>query len=99
MAGRAVLAWQRGEGGGRRKEKEKKENGKRKRKKRKGEREREIAPAPIAASGRAWPTGSRAARDETAARKKREGMVGGKRKKMEQRLKSDIRTAEILGGD
>ena len=63
------------------------------------EREREIAPAPIAASGGAWPTGSRAAWDETAARKKREGTVGGKKEKMEQRLKSDIRTAEILGGD
>ena len=44
-------------------------------------REREIAPAPIAASGRAWPTGSRAARDETSVRKKRVGMVGRKRKK------------------
>ena len=76
MAGRAVLARQRGEGGGRRKEKEKKENGKRKRK-----REREIALAPIAASGGMWPTGSRAARDETAARKRREGTVGGKRKR------------------
>jgi hypothetical protein len=59
-------------------------NGKRKREReRKGEREREkgIAPAPIVASGRAWPTGSRAAPDETAARNKREGTVGEKRKR------------------
>jgi len=91
-------------GGGRRK-KEKKRKGKRKWEGKRKEREREkergrgIAPAPIAAGGRAWPTGSRAARDETAARKKRQGTVGGKKEKMEQRLKSEIRTTEILGGD
>ena len=43
--------------------------------------------------------GGRAARDEMEVRKNREGTVGGKKEKMEQRLKSDIRTSEILGGD
>ena len=35
-------------------------------------------PAAIATGGRAWATGSRATRDGTAVRKKREGTVGGK---------------------
>jgi hypothetical protein len=67
---------ERGEGRRREKEKEKeKEKGEGKRKEREEEKERErgrgIAPAPIAAGGRVWPTGSRAVRDETASRKKR----------------------------
>ena len=48
--------------------------------KEKRKRERELAgnPAAIAMGGRAWATGSRATRDGTAARKKREGTVSGK---------------------
>jgi len=89
------------EEGKRKKKRKKKRGGKKKRErereKEKGrERGRGIAPAPIATGGRAWPTGSRAARYETAVRKKRRVRAG---KKMERRLKSDVRTAGILGGD
>ena len=43
--------------------------------------------AVIATGGRAWATGSRAARDGTAARKKREGY--GRRKKEKKRWNDD----------
>ena len=57
-----------------------KRKGKGKEKEKEEERERELAgnPAAIATGGRAWATGSRMTRDGTAARKKREGTVGGK---------------------
>ena len=66
--------------------KERRRGRKKKMEKRKKEKEKERgrkregrdASAPTAASGRAWPIGGRAARDETAVRKKREGTVGGK---------------------
>jgi hypothetical protein len=44
---------------------------KKKKKKRRGKKKKGDASAPIAAIGRVWPTGGRAARDWTAARKKR----------------------------
>ena len=69
-----------------------KENGKKGKKRIEGKREKgRNASAPTAASGRAWPTVGRAARDGTAARKKRKGLVGA--------LKSDDRTAGELGED
>jgi len=80
---RAQGGRRRREEGGEKWKKEKKKKKRRKREKKEKERKREKerdAPAPIAASGRTWPTGSRAARDEMAARKKREGTGGGKRK-------------------
>jgi hypothetical protein len=44
-----------------------------KKKRREGEREKgRVASAPTVASGRVWPTGGRAVRDGTVARKKRE---------------------------
>jgi len=55
-------------------EKEKREREKERERKREGDRA-----APITAGGRAWATGRRAAWEETAARKKREGTGGGKR--------------------
>jgi len=62
-----------------RKENGKKEKEKEKEKERGRKREKgRDASAPIAASGRAWPTGGRVARDGMAVRKKREGTVGGK---------------------
>jgi len=73
----------------RRKEKEK-ENEEEREKKKREEKEKRSA-AGFAADGRAWATGSRAARDGTAARKKRKGLVGA--------LKSDDRTAGELGED
>ena len=67
---------------------EKKGEGGRKEKgneKEKGEKEREIEStlAGFAVGNRAWTTGSRAARDGTAARKRERerGLVGGKREK------------------
>jgi len=85
----------RGEGRGKKKgEEKKKRKGKRKRrrreKKEREEKEKRSA-AGFVAGGRAWATGSRAARDGTAARKKRKGLVGA--------LKSDDRTAGELGED
>ena len=64
------------------KEKRKRKKKKKKNKKRKRGRERELAEnsAAIATGGRAWATGSRTTRDGTAARKKREGTVGGKKR-------------------
>ena len=70
--------------------KEKEEEKKRRREKEREEKEKRSA-AGFAAGGRAWATGSRAARDGTAARKKRKGLVGA--------LKSDDRTAGELGED
>jgi len=67
---------------------------KREKEKEKGEgkkRKRGDASAPTAAIGRAWPTGGRAARDGTPARKERENY--GQRKK-ERRWKLNVRTAE-----
>jgi len=68
---------QREEEGGREKEKgngEKKMRKEKKKRKRGGEKEKKRGDvsAPTAAIGRAWPTGGRAARDGTAARKERE---------------------------
>ena len=66
--------------GRKRKMENRKENGKKEKEKERGRKreKRRDASAPIAASGRAWPTSGRAARDGTTARKKWEGMVGGK---------------------
>ena len=71
----------------RRSEEGKRKEGKWKKKKRKKEKEKEEErellenSAAIATGDRAWATGSRATRDGTAARKKREGTVSGKRKR------------------
>jgi len=82
------------EGERRKEKKRRKEKGKGKgggeRKKEREEKEKRSA-AGFAAGGRAWATGSRAARDGTAVRKKRKGLVGA--------LKSDDRTAGELGED
>ena len=52
-----------------------------------GERDRESTPAGFAVGDRAWTTGSRAARDGIAARKKRERTRFGRRKKGEEKVK------------
>ena len=84
----------RGEGRGKKKGEKGKEEKKEKEKieeERKREEKEKRSAAGFAAGGRAWATGSRAARDGTAARKKRKGLVGA--------LKSDDRTAGELGED
>ena len=77
-------------------EKEKRKRKKKKKKKKKRKRERELAEnsAAIATGGRAWATGSRATRDVMAARKKKEGTVGGKRRRKDGMM---IGTAEFSG--
>ena len=83
----------RGEGRGKKKGEEKKREKEKEEEREKKEREEKEkrSAAGFAAGGRAWATGCRAARDGTAARKKRKGLVGA--------LKSDDRTAGELGED
>ena len=69
--------------GGGRKERKKEEEKKRKRREIEKERKNERTQARFAVGGRAWATGSRAARDGTVARKKREGY--GQRKEEKKR--------------
>ena len=100
-AGRAMLGsrGRREEKGGREKEKEKwrkeKKMGKRKKEKEKGEGKkikRGDASAPTAAIGRAWPTGGRAGRVGTAARKERENYGQRNKGTMEEIECQDNRT-------
>ena len=78
--------------GERRKEKKEKKKRKGKGKKRRREKERKKekrSPAGFAAGGRAWATGSRAARDGTTVRKKRERARFGRRKREKKRWNDD----------